>query len=414
MKKIWKNADIRWNINPYTWSNIYTNIFMPSWKGNIENPVPNNIREPDNRAEKVISSNRAEQVRRDNDKQRNFTISLYDIDETILNHLINLQLQVQDVGKLIKVPAFFGSPEQWTSAQRDGYLRDKQGKLILPAIILKRTSSENDQSLQFFNRYLVTPTIKLYSQKNKYTQFSVLAGQNAPVNEVFNVVVPSHVVLTYHFIIWTEYIEQMNDLVLKFQFNTKDYWGSKHGFRFRTRIESFSHAVELRAGEDRAVKTEFDLVTHGYVLPETITKLEDTQTTFKKMFTPKKMIMGAEIVSDEFDLESKNPYKEKWRNPNYPNLQKDVPIPPPPVSISDTINDNSIVSQISQALKATTSTKLPVTISEAISSVPGLHIVPVPSGQAAIGNPGDVSYDSSYFYIYSGGAWRSVAISELL
>lgn len=386
---------------------------MPSWKGNIENPVPNIVREPDNRAEKVIASNRAEQVRRDNDKQRDFTISLYDIDETILNHLNNLQLQVQDAGKLIKVPAFFGSPEQWTSAQRDGYIRDRQGKLILPAIVLKRTTSENDQSLQFFNRYLATPAIKLYSQKNKYTQFSILAGQNAPVNEVFNVVVPSHMLLTYHFVIWTEYIEQMNDLVLKFQFNTKDYWGSKKGFRFRTRIESFAHAVELKAGEDRVVKTEFDLVTHGYVLPDTITKLEDTKATFKKMFTPKKVIMGAEIVSTDFDPSVTNKNRQKWQNPNYPNLQSDVPIPAPPISVSDSITDDSIVAQISQALKATTSTKLPGTISEAISAVSGLHIVPVPTGPASLGSPGDVSYDENYFYIYSNGAWRSIAISEL-
>lgn len=384
-----------------------------AWKGNIQNPAPNNIRESDNRAEKVIASNRAEQVRRDNDKQRDFTISLYDIDETILDHLNNLQLQVQDAGTLIKVPSFFGSPEQWISAQRDGYIRDSQGKLILPAIVLKRTNSENDQSLQFFNRYLTTPAIKLYSQKNKYTQFGVLAEQNTSINEVYNVIVPSHVLLTYHFVIWTEYIEQMNDLVLKFQFNTKDYWGSKKGFRFRTRIESFTHAVELQAGEDRVVKTEFDLVTHAYVLPDIITKLEDASTTFKKMFTPKKIIIGTEIVSTDFDLSMTNKNRQMWKNPNYPNLQADVFIPTPPIIVGDTITDNSIVAQISQALKATTSTKLPITLPDAISTIPGLKIVPVPSNPLSLGNPGDVSYDENYFYIYSEGMWRSIAISQL-
>lgn len=183
---------------------------MPSWKGDLTNPVPNSVHEPIDRAEKVIDSNRAQQVRRDNDEQRDFTISLYDIDETILNHVKNLQLEVEDAGKKVVVPSFFGSPEQWTSAQRDGYLRDNQGKIILPAIILKRTSSDDDPSLKFFNRYLNTPAIKLYSSKNKYTQFGLLAGQNAPVNEVFNLVMPSHMVFTYHFIIWTEYVEQMN------------------------------------------------------------------------------------------------------------------------------------------------------------------------------------------------------------
>lgn len=319
---------------------------MPSWKGDITNPVPNEIREPDNRSEKVIADNRAQHVRRDKDNQKNFTISLYDIDEAILDHLNNnLQLQVEDQGQKIKVPSFFGSPEQWTSAQRDGYIRDKQGKLILPAVVLKRTTSENDQSLQFFNRYLQTPAIKLYSEKNKYTQFNILAGRNAPVHEVYNIIVPSHMVLTYHFILWTEYVEQMNDLVLRFQFNTKDYWGSKKGFRFRTRIESFGHTVEVRSGEDRVVKTEFDLTTHGYVLPDSIVKLDGEHMTAEKFFTPKKIIMGAEVVGTAANLAELDKNREKWRNPNYPNLQKDVEIPTPPIVVSNTVmqdpKDNS-------------------------------------------------------------------------
>lgn len=311
---------------------------MPSWKGDINNPVPNDVREPDNRAEKIIDSNRSLNVRRDTDQQKNFTISLYDIDETILEHIKNLQLQVQDAGQQINVPTFFGSPEQWTSAQRDGYIRDNQGKLILPAVILKRTTSENDQSLQFFNRYLTTPAIKLYSQKNKYTQFSVLNGKNTAVNEVYNIVVPSHMILSYHFILWTEKVEQMNDLVMKFQFNTRDYWGSKKGFRFRTKIESYSHTVEVNTGDDRIVKTEFDLITHGYVLPDTMVKLDTQEATTKKFFTPKKVVMGAEVVSMNYDMEALNANREKWRNPNYPNLQADVPIPAPPIVVSNTVN----------------------------------------------------------------------------
>jgi len=314
---------------------------MPSWKGDISNPAPNTVQEPMARSEKVIADNRAEQVRRDKDTQKDFNISLYDIDETILTQLQNMNLQVVDAGKKIKVPVFFGSPEQWTSAQRDGHIRDKQGKLILPAMILKRTNSEGDSSLQFFNRYLNTPAMKMYSQKNQYTKFAVLAGQNAPINEVYNLVMPSHMVLTYQFIVWTELVEQMNDLVETLRYNSNDYWGSKKGFRFRTKVEGFGHTVELQAGDDRVVKTEFTLITHGYILPDTITKLENTKMTMQKMLTPKKVVMGAEVVSTGFDWDKKNSNREKWRNPNYPNLQKDVPIPEPPITLVDTITDSS-------------------------------------------------------------------------
>ena len=183
--------------------------------------------------------------------------------------------------------------------------------------------------------------MQMYSPKNKYTQFSVLAGKNIPVKEVYNVVMPSHMVLTYHFIIWTAYVEQMNKLVETIQFNTKDYWGSKKGFRFRTKIESYGHTVELQANEERIVKTEFDLITHGYILPEQMTKLEDQKLTWNKMMTPKKIVMGLEVVSTDYNLDKKDTNREKWRNPNYSNLQADVSIPNPPVTLNTEIIDNS-------------------------------------------------------------------------
>jgi hypothetical protein len=312
---------------------------MPSWKGDPQNPVPDISTDPINQSGQVIADNRALQVRRDKDTQKDFTISLYDIDETILLHLEQMQLQVEDAGRQIKVPIFYGSPEKWTSAQRDGYLRDKTGKLILPAMVIKRTNSENDPSLQYFNRYLTTRTMRLFSPKNQYTKFSVLMGKNAPTNEVFNIVFPSHMVLTYNFIVWTEYVEQMNKLVEHLQFDTKDYWGSKRGFRFRTRIESFGHTTELQSGEDRIVKTEFQLITHGYIIPDSMTKLENHLMTTQKEFTPKKVIISAETVRTSFDLNQLDDNVEKHRNPNYPNLREDVVIPPPPFTVSTDVND---------------------------------------------------------------------------
>lgn len=387
---------------------------MP-WKGDIHNPVPNNVQESINRSEKIIADNRAAQVRRDTDTQKDFVISLYDIDETILKHLEKMNIQVEDNGKQVKVPIFYGSPERWTSAQRDGYIRDKQGKLILPLIILKRTSSEDDPSLQFFNRYLNTPVMKLYSSKNQYTKFSLLSGQNVPVREIYNVVVPSHMILTYHFIIWTELVEQMNSLVSTIQFNTQDYWGTKKGFRFRTKVDSYSHTVELQANEDRLVKTEFDLTTHGYILPDTMTKLERHEMTTKKMFTPKKMIIGAEVVSTGTNLEEFNTNREKWRNQNYPNLQADVPIPAPPVSVVSSTDDaSSIASQIITTLStiATASPAINTVSTGADNIQPYLRVVPAPTSLNAVGQEGYVSYDPNYFYIYTSGQWRRVAISE--
>lgn len=378
------------------WADTLTWTDLPargSWKGNRSNPAPNTVQEPKSRAEKVISDNRAMQLRRDTDSQKNLTISLYDIDEAILTQLEQFQLQIPDVGKRVKVPIFYGSPERWVSAQRDGYMRDQQGRIILPAMVFKRTTSEDDSSLQFFNRYLQASVMKLYSSKNKYTQFAMLTGKNSPVNEVYNIVVPDHMVLTYHFIIWTALAEQMNPLVEAIKFNTRDYWGSKKGFRFRTQADSFSHTVEIEANEDRMVKSEFDLSVHGYILPDTITKFDDHQMTTRKMLTPKKMILGMEVVATGYNMTQLDKNSEKWRNPIYSNLQKDVVIPGPPISVDTNIVDGTVSIRVD-------------------NSPLFLRIVPVPITQFAGGQDGDMSYDAEYFYLHTHGRWERVAISE--
>lgn len=371
---------------------------MAKWKGNLGNPAPNEIQETVERSEKIINDNRAEQLRRDPDDQKNFTISLDDIDATILLQLEQLQLQVQDQGKMINVPFFFGSPERWVSARRDGYLRDKQGKVILPAIVFKRTNSENDSTLQFFNRYLNTPVMRLYSEKNAYTQFSMLMGNTAPINEVYNIVVPKHMVLTYHFIVWTSYVEQMNTLMDKIMFNTQDYWGSKKGFRFRTKVQSYGHTVEIQSSDERMVKTEFDLITHGYILPDSMTKLENHDMTTKKFLTPKKVVLGLETVSNEFNMETLNSNREKWRSGKYPNLQADVQITPPGVTVNTSLVDQNAKKGGIQ-----------------VSEVPlYLRVVNVPISENAYGQEGNVSYDSQFFYLFHNGAWRRFAIATFV
>ena len=380
-----------------------------TWRGNPENPAPNHIKESMERSEKFvtnndpaafISDNRAEQLRRDTDNQKNFTISFHDIDSVILTQLQNLQLQVTDQGKQVTLPIFFGPPERWISAQRDGYLRDKQGKIILPAMILKRSNSETDKSLIFFNRYLDTPVMKLYSDKNKYTQFNALTGQNAPVNEVYNVIVPKHMVLSYHCIVWTAYVEQMNEVIQVIAFNTQDYWGSKKGFRFRVQVDGgYGHNVEIMAGDERMVKTEFDLTTHGYILPDSVTYLERHKMTTQKRLTPKKIIMGVEVSKTSFELSNEASNAEKWHNPNYPNLRYDSIIPPPGVSVDTTVTDSSFLpSGKWKGIK--------------VSNAPlFLRMVAVPYGQTPGGQDGDMSYDETYFYFRTGGKWKTANIS---
>ncbi len=325
-----------------------------SWKGDPLNPVPNigNVKndlsqkiaqESSVLNEKLHNIDRAKIVRRDTDNQKDNTVTILDIDTAIIRQLEKFQLTVVDEGNQIKVPFFFSSPERWSAIRNQGYMRDFNGKIILPAVVLQRTSSEKDDQMMMFNRYLNYPVIQLHSEKNRYTKFNILIGQNAPVNEVYDIIMPKHMVFTYHFILWTEYIEQMNTLVEKFSFNTEDYWGDLRGLRFRTKIESISHAVELQVDTDRLVKSEFDLIVNGYILPDTITKLQGTQPTTQKWFTPKKIIMGTEVVSTVFDMNSLDKNSEKWRSQNYPNLQKNDSIISPPVVQGNPLNTSGSI-----------------------------------------------------------------------
>lgn len=281
--------------------------------------------------------NRAVQVRRDTDKLKNKSVKLIDVDTVIFTHLTEMQLSVVDDGDTIKVPIYYASPEKWKSVQKDGVFRDYNGKIILPAIVFHRESSERDQSMSTFNRYLRYPVMKKYSSKNKYTPFSVLLGQNSPVNEVYDVVYPDHMIFTYRFIIWSEYVEQMNSLVEKINFETEDYWGLPNGFRFRTSVDSYSHTVELQADADRVVKTEFNLMVKGYLLPDTFNTEFSRKPTTRKSLTPKKVIMGMEMVTSDFNSDVATDRKaiDNWRSQKYPNLQKDDLPAEPPVVFED-------------------------------------------------------------------------------
>jgi hypothetical protein len=385
-----------------------------SWKGNPKNPVPNYVQESKARGEKLIGVDRSLPVRRDTDTQKNQRITLMDVDGVVFDHLERLQISVVDEGNIIKVPIIYGSPEKWVAARRDGYLRDKQGKLQLPAIMFRRTNSDNDDDIEIFNRYVKYPVIQKHSVKNKYTQFSTLTSKNAPVHEVFNITMADHMVFTYGFIVWTEYHEQMNPIVEKIKFNTKDYWGSPRGFRFRCRVEAFSHTIELSADDDRMVRTEFNLITNGYILPESYQLLDRQYPTTEKLFTPKKIIIGTEVVGTGFDFTRINDNSEKWRSQLYPNLKAgDEPLPP---GITwGAVTDSSATPQTTRALVSSlrvgsSITGLTVTSNQNVS----ITWQPVPSFPDSPGSEGWLAHDNKYIYVYTGGSWKRTPINNFV
>ena len=274
-----------------------------AWRGPTTKPVVNNPphnpvntgHEMSDSKKPVVQSaygpnhkpNRAYDVRRDTDKEKNFSVTLIDIDTAILTHLDTvISPTIIDAGRQIKVPINYASGEKWKSIQQDGVIRDHNGKIQTPAIAFRRSTMQRNDNLITLNRYLQYPAIKHFSEKNKYDRFSAMSGF-MPVKEIYSVAMPDHVIINYEFIIWTELIEQGNAVVEAINFSTEDYWGDKNRFKFRTSISDYNFETTNDAGQDRIVRSTFSMMVNAYLLPD---KFENYKSVVQKAFTPRKVV----------------------------------------------------------------------------------------------------------------------------
>lgn len=275
-----------------------------AWRGPSNKPVSNRPKDPvkygpemSEGKKPVVESvagpehtpNRAYNVRRDKDSVKNFSVSLIDIDWAIMWHMDSvINPTILDAGRQIKVPVNYASPERWKAIRKDGVIRDKHGKVQTPAIAFRRSTMQRNDSLITLNRYLQYPTTKKFSEKNKYDKFSIMNGFN-PVKELYSVAMPDHVIVNYEFIVWTELIEQGNQIIEAINFATEDYWGDKKKFKFRTTISDYNFETSTDAGNDRMVKSTFSLMCYAYLLPD---KFENYKSVVQKAFTPRKIVFG--------------------------------------------------------------------------------------------------------------------------
>jgi hypothetical protein len=108
-----------------------------------------------------------------------------------------------------------------------------------------------------------------YNQRNQYDQFSVLTNR-IPSKQYYVSVVPDYVTVTYECVIFTNYVEQNNNIIESIEFAADSYWGDKNRYQFRTMIDSFATTNIINTGEDRVVTTNVTLKVNGYLIPDTI------------------------------------------------------------------------------------------------------------------------------------------------
>ncbi len=242
---------------------------------------------------------RANQVSRKDDKVKNLTVGIKDIDEAIHHYFNNvLKPQVSQNGKTINVPLVYGSPERWASMQKDGYYRDKNGKMQAPLIVFRRESIEKNRQLgnklDGNNPTNFGIFKKQFSKKNVYDRFSVVNNRK-PQEEYYAVAIPDYVNIVYSCIIYTDYVEQNNKIIEGINFASDSYWGDPSKFRFRAQINNYTTSAEIVQGNDRIIKTEFTINLLGHIITDAINAHPHNN---KKFYTKSEVKFGAETETN--------------------------------------------------------------------------------------------------------------------
>lgn len=228
------------------------------------------------------------------DESKMLEISLLDVDTIIANYMEqHLIPKLEQNGNKVNVPLVYGNAERWKSAQRDGYLKDKLGKIQLPIIMFKRNSIESNDTLRFLKDQKVTyPTVKKYSQKHAYDRFSLLNPDLKRRFEAYDVRMPNYVTLTYEVMFWTGYTEHNNKIIEQFQYADGAYWGEDDKYKFRVVVGNFDNQQDVGAGSERIIRTTCTLTVNAYLLP----KRFDNQPTTQKGFSIRKVVVTNETV----------------------------------------------------------------------------------------------------------------------
>ena len=238
------------------------------------------------------------------DAGKGFAIGLKDIDTAIIGHMNNIMKpKVKESNEIIKVPVLYGNEERWKSVRNRGTLRDKNNALILPVIVIKRTSlSMNDQMPLSFDNDVKGKFISVirssngWSKNNRYDRFSVLTGQK-PVEEFIKTGMPDFVTCTYNIVMMTAYMEQMNDLNTLMIEHLETYWGDQTSYRFLTGLDGdISNEEQMESQGERLIRNEFSMSVKGYMIPEFTDNIFGKTAEMTRGYKTKKISFSEKII----------------------------------------------------------------------------------------------------------------------
>lgn len=230
---------------------------------------------------------REHQISRKNDTEKNYSVGIRDIDEALYYYFNDvIKPTVMQNGKQIPIPVVYGSPERWSTMQKDGFYRDKNGKLQTPIIVYRRDSLEKDRTkgnkLDANNPHNFGVFEVKYSKKNMYDRFDLL-NNRVPVKEYISTAIPDYVTVTYTCVIYTDFVEQSNRVIEAVNYASDSYWGLHDKFKFQARVDQYRTDLELTQGTDRVSKVTFTLTMRGYIITDALNaQIFNSQKFFSK------------------------------------------------------------------------------------------------------------------------------------
>ena len=235
---------------------------------------------------------------------KGFSIGVKEIDTAVIKHIRNvMKPKIKEQNEIISVPVLYGNEERWKSVKSRNALRDKNGVIILPIMVIKRTSLAMNPELPFsFDNDVQGKHISVvrsssgWSKNNRYDRFSILTGQK-PVQEYIKTGMPDFVNCTYSIVMMTSFIEQMNDLNNLWVEHLETYFGDQTSHRFLSSLSGdISNEVEMESQGERMIRNELTLEIKGYMIPEFTDTIFGKTAEMTRGYKPKKVSFSEKLL----------------------------------------------------------------------------------------------------------------------
>lgn len=238
-------------------------------------------------------------------------LHLIDIDKAFkvwFDDKLNIHLK-NTKGDRVKVPVKLVSGERWSFAREEG-VRDKEGTLSLPMIVIARTGNSGapgdplsrifaDVNMDHVYYKQIDSKSSLVKELNNSRTHEV--DPSLPIYEVYTHKAPDHRILTYEVSVWTATMDDMNIVMEKigqelnyksvrsFQFETED------GFKlqaFEDDEPENNSNLENYTQNERIIQQIFRYRVPGYFMPES----DERQDQFKRYFSQTRLVFKQEVV----------------------------------------------------------------------------------------------------------------------